>query len=322
MLLATTNSSAQNSENSNPYAIFGRTPYVAGAKDAGADGEKVFVIENFAEGSKVARIEHNPQTGRVRLLNKHGKLLKEKLLKACENGWPTQDRFAQKYYSLSPYSYAAGNPIRYIDINGDSIYVAEQYREQYNATLKNVFGENAKDFNYTESGMLVYSGNSKNLNKSQRKIMKGMSSVMNESMTTEIQFENTSSIKDNAGNTININLKNLGSDGITLLASENNISRNYVIVNPNSSSSFSVNVVTPAYYDNGPINPGGPARFYTASVSTNPTDIVFHELGHVIHQGQTQDHVIDFNNVIRRQIGLPIRPYDETHNRNVRYGMY
>ncbi len=51
---------AQNSENLNPYAIFGCTPYVAGDKDAGATAEKVFVIENFSKGSKVARIEYNP----------------------------------------------------------------------------------------------------------------------------------------------------------------------------------------------------------------------------------------------------------------------
>ncbi len=32
-----------------------------------------------------------------------------------------QDRFAEKYVSISPYSYGAGNPIKYIDINGDSL---------------------------------------------------------------------------------------------------------------------------------------------------------------------------------------------------------
>ena len=34
----------------------------------------------------------------------------------------TMDRFAEKYYSLSPYQYAANNPIDNLDINGDSIW--------------------------------------------------------------------------------------------------------------------------------------------------------------------------------------------------------
>ncbi|GHV43024.1 hypothetical protein FACS1894180_0900 [Bacteroidia bacterium] len=33
----------------------------------------------------------------------------------------TMDRFCEKYYSISPYSHAAGNPLRYIDVNGDSL---------------------------------------------------------------------------------------------------------------------------------------------------------------------------------------------------------
>jgi RHS repeat-associated protein len=34
----------------------------------------------------------------------------------------TQDRFADKYFTLSPYSYAANDPINLVDINGDSIW--------------------------------------------------------------------------------------------------------------------------------------------------------------------------------------------------------
>ena len=34
------------------------------------------------------------------------------------------DRFADKYPSLSPYSYAANNPIVFIDVNGDSLTVS------------------------------------------------------------------------------------------------------------------------------------------------------------------------------------------------------
>lgn len=36
----------------------------------------------------------------------------------------TMDRFAEKYYNLSPYSYCAGNPINSIDVNGDSTELA------------------------------------------------------------------------------------------------------------------------------------------------------------------------------------------------------
>jgi len=35
----------------------------------------------------------------------------------------TQDRFAEKYYNYSSFGYAANNPIKYIDINGDSVGV-------------------------------------------------------------------------------------------------------------------------------------------------------------------------------------------------------
>lgn len=49
----------------------------------------------------------------------------------------TQDRFAEKYYSMSPYQYAANNPIKYIDVNGDSIYINYSYTEQVARTDKN-----------------------------------------------------------------------------------------------------------------------------------------------------------------------------------------
>jgi uncharacterized protein RhaS with RHS repeats len=35
----------------------------------------------------------------------------------------TQDRFSEKYFALSPYQYAAGNPLKFVDINGDSTYL-------------------------------------------------------------------------------------------------------------------------------------------------------------------------------------------------------
>jgi len=35
----------------------------------------------------------------------------------------TQDRFAEKYLEFSPYQYGANNPIKYIDVNGDSLWI-------------------------------------------------------------------------------------------------------------------------------------------------------------------------------------------------------
>lgn len=36
----------------------------------------------------------------------------------------TQDRFAEKYLSFSPYQYGANNPVLFVDINGDSLYLS------------------------------------------------------------------------------------------------------------------------------------------------------------------------------------------------------
>ena len=55
------------------------------------------------------------------------------------------DRFSEKYPSLSPYHYAANNPILFVDVNGDSIWI----------------NDNGTNFLYT-SGM-KYAGKDKNV---------------------------------------------------------------------------------------------------------------------------------------------------------------
>ena len=42
--------------------------------------------------------------------------------------FPTIDRFSEKYSSMSPYQYTAGNPIKYVDVNGDSLWINTGYR--------------------------------------------------------------------------------------------------------------------------------------------------------------------------------------------------
>jgi len=42
----------------------------------------------------------------------------------------TMDRFASKYYALTPYQYAASNPVLFIDVNGDSVFVYGQNNQK------------------------------------------------------------------------------------------------------------------------------------------------------------------------------------------------
>ncbi|MDR1756016.1 MAG: hypothetical protein LBR65_03525 [Culturomica sp.] len=121
LCLTNTISFAQSGENSNPYAIFGCNPYIAG-EQSGSERIKVFVIENIAEGSRVSRLEHDTHTGVVTFFDRDGMVLGHKQLKPGERAWPTMDPKAEKYYSISPYAFTLNNPVRYIDPNGMEVW--------------------------------------------------------------------------------------------------------------------------------------------------------------------------------------------------------
>jgi len=256
----------------------------------------------------------------------------------------TQDRFAEKYLDFSPYQYAANNPILYIDVNGDSINVAAQYRDQFNSALESVFGAKAKNFSYNSNGNLGYNGSKKDFKGDARKAFKGLSKVMGEESTTNVIYEQTHTVSLNDGSPFTIDTRNHGGAAtLTTFDSKGLSSENYVVVDPNAATNFSVDAVGPAYY-----NQTTPTltNFYArpASVTTNTSNATWHEIGHVIYQGQTQNNVLNFDNLTRSlntgtapggapgydkgASGYPTRvyypaplkprPYDRTHNRLIK----
>lgn len=89
----------QVSGNSNPYAIFGGKSYVTGS-EANGDQVKVFVIENITDGSFVARLEHNTETGIITLFDGSGNKLGKKQLSEYELAWGVIDPKAEKFTLL------------------------------------------------------------------------------------------------------------------------------------------------------------------------------------------------------------------------------
>ena len=230
--------------------------------------------------------------------------------------WMCVDRFAEKYPATSGYNYAINNPVRYIDINGDSIRVSSENRELFNKTLKDVFGEFSSKFSYTQSDMLVFSGENKGMDKAQRKVFKRLKEVMYSKTITNIQYGKDTQITDRHGNKKTFKAES-GGGAATLLASEvEDYDQNFIVVDPNKTIGETMEV-TDVYYKE-PIDPQNGARFKKVTYQTNQTDLTFHEIGHVVYEGKGQDKVLDFNNIVRGILQLPKRQYDETHNRKVR----
>ena len=75
----------------------------------------------------------------------------------------SSDRFAEKYYELSPLSFAAGNPLRYIDMNGDSLVV--NYFDANNQAQRVYYGYTEQGgYNFYNTDGTAYTGGDKFIN--------------------------------------------------------------------------------------------------------------------------------------------------------------
>lgn len=107
-----------------PYNLFGDVSSVLG-NHLEQNEQYLLEISQRDENNKTNKLFFNFKSGIVKIVNGHQELIKKiKIPASVFARFMSIDRFAEKYTSFSPYHYAANNPIKNIDINGDSVAIA------------------------------------------------------------------------------------------------------------------------------------------------------------------------------------------------------
>jgi hypothetical protein len=78
----------------------------------------------------------------------------------------TQDPLAEKYYAVSPYVYCGNNPVRYVDLHGDSITtIVTSTQNGITTNTTYYYGQDANgNYGFLDSNGQIYSGNNAYVN--------------------------------------------------------------------------------------------------------------------------------------------------------------
>ena len=224
------------------------------------------------------------------------------------------DRFSEMYQSKSPYNYAANNPIYYIDIAGDSLYVSHN---------KGFLGLGGKETLRYEGGKLFnkdgssYSGKVKGFLK---KATDALNEISNSkeglSLLSELESsKNSYAIKKSSGDT-----EFQPSNFYTAYA-------NQFKTDPNSSSAYSMSKAKGINFEGGSggnilWNPSGSNIHTTKGLLNTPFIALGHEMFHAsdANRGLMDDRLeggvkrnewqaIYRENIVRAQLTLPLRTH-------------
>jgi len=98
----------------------------------------------------------------------------------------THDRYAEKYYSLNPYQYAANNPIYFMDNNGDSLIVNGANSEFEQVVNNGLAGLYTINQNSTGTYSLVSTGAEGSLTGQQQEFYDNLNKVLTDGNTITI----------------------------------------------------------------------------------------------------------------------------------------
>lgn len=147
--------------------------------------------------------------------------------------WDRPDRFAERYYHLSPYAYCGNSPVMAVDVNGDSLHVNSADWNIFQNSLTEVFGDVANNFCLSNNGMLLYSGTTECLNKNQRKLFAGLQAVMLSKVTTNVEYGETKIIEGKNGDLRTMDARDGGGEAtVTISDSPDLLDENTILVNP------------------------------------------------------------------------------------------
>lgn len=289
---------------SSVLSTFAQTPYDNFAPEQSVKPmielpQAQFRVANTDIDSEIRYVEFNKNTLFFNLLDNSENVIISFALNPKDKKFTTIDPLAEKYYSISPYAYCANNPIKHIDLRGDSISVAEEHRESFNNSLNSVFGDYSQNFGYTSTGMLTYNGSKKGMSKDQKQAFKGLNRAMNDKQTTSVVYANTYDMTV-GGEVRSVDIVQEFGGGLYSKLD------NLIVIAPNVGT-VEVNLTLEDWQATG--KP-------TQNVQQNTISTLFHEIG---ERNTTNTHfrgaVIDYENSTRRVIGLPKRPYDLYHRK-------
>ena len=239
-----------------------------------------------------------------------------RMLMSDQGRTTTMDPLAEKYYCISPYMWCAGNPVKFVDPEGEKVIVKQEYQEQFKDAMFAIFGNFSHLFSFNGNELSLPTDKQPK-GKKQKTLYNALKQITSSDVITNIYYADYVEVTNVLGENKTISTIEHGGEATLSIIEHPDFEENHIVVSPNPNPSIPVLEILPNYYDciteKGFIS-NGKESFKEVYIQTNKVDLLWHGLGHVIFAGEKQYKVIDFNNIARKIIGLKPRRLDQFHN--------